>query len=189
MANNYQPSAVFDSVFQIDYDQLYKEGKRILIFDLDNTLISYRELTPSAELVDLGKKLILMGFSTYILSNNHFSRLRQFIMSFPITDYGIHMGKPGIKKVKKYLKEKGLNDLDKIVFIGDQLVTDILCANRLGVYSILVKSIDRSSEHFYTRINRLRDKRIVKRMAKTNLDLAKQVEENVNKGDAKWLNV
>jgi predicted HAD superfamily phosphohydrolase YqeG len=65
--------------------------------------------------------------------------------------------------------------------IGDQLVTDILCANRVGVDSILVKSISRASEKWYTRINRLRDPFIVKKIAKKDALYAKQIAEIVRK--------
>ncbi len=185
---NYLPNEVASTIYDIDWKKLYLDGKRVIIFDLDNTLISYRELTPTSKLVELGKELILMGFTTYVLTNNHYSRIEKFIKEFPATDYGIHMNKPFIKNITAYLKEKNHPIDQNIIMVGDQLVTDIACANKLGVYSILIKSLDRSSEHFYTKINRLRDKRIVKSISKVDYKLALRIEEVVNKGAKKWLN-
>ena len=65
--------------------------------------------------------------------------------------------------------------------IGDQLVTDVLCANNVGVDSILVKSISRESEKFYTVINRLREPLIIKRFAKHNKEYANQILEIIKK--------
>lgn len=47
--------------------------------------------------------------------------------------------------------------------IGDQLLTDIVCANKIGVTNILVKSISRKTERWYTRINRLREEKVLKK--------------------------
>ena len=45
--------------------------------------------------------------------------------------------------------------------MGDQLVTDISGFNKLGVDSILVKTIDQKNQKWYTKINRLREKNIL----------------------------
>lgn len=47
---------------------------------------------------------------------------------------------------------------EEIIFIGDQILTDIACANSAELDSLLVKSLTRSSEKWYTKINRLREK-------------------------------
>ena len=65
--------------------------------------------------------------------------------------------------------------------IGDQLVTDILCANNVGVESILVKSISRESEKLYTIINRWREPFIIKRYWKKNPEYAAQIYEMIKK--------
>ena len=58
------------------------------------------------------------------------------------------------------------------ILIGDQLLTDIKCANKLGLDSVLVKSISRKSEKWYTRINRLREKRVINNIAKVDKEKA-----------------
>lgn len=186
--SKYLPSSLAYSVFDIDYKSLYNYGKRIIIFDLDNTLISYRETLPNDKLIALGQELLDMGFKTYVLTNNHEKRIKPFIEKFPCTGYSIHMNKPSEKRMFRFLVKNNIANLIDIVMIGDQLVTDMLCANRLGVYGILVKSKDRSSEHFYTRINRLREKRIVKKIAVDDIQYARKIEKIVNKGDKEWLN-
>ena len=175
--SKYIPTKLALSVFDIDYNELYATGKRIILFDLDNTLISYYEDEASDKLIELGNKLLNLGFLVYVLSNNHGKRINHFMKSFPASGSGNLMKKPFAYKVKKFLNDKNITDYRQIIMIGDQLVTDILCANRVGVDSILVKSISRASEKWYTRINRLRDPFIVKKIAKKDALYAKQIAE------------
>ena len=64
-----------------------------------------------------------------------------------------HVRKPFTFKIKKYLKESNYN-VENILFVGDQIVTDIKFSRKLGIYAILVDPINRSTERWYTKINR-----------------------------------
>ena len=161
----YIPTKIALSVFDINYNELYASGKRIILFDLDNTLISYYEDEPNDKLIDFGNMLLSIGFKVYVLSNNKGKRIMKFMSKFPATGAGYSMKKPFKSKI----------------MIGDQLVTDILCANNVGADSILVKSISRESEKFYTVINRLREPLIIKRFAKRNIEYANQILDIIKK--------
>ena len=50
--------------------------------------------------------------------------------------------------------------------IGDQILTDIIGANRLGIKSILVNPIKRKTDHVFTRINRKLEKYIINKIIK-----------------------
>ena len=41
--NYVRPNLVYESVYDIDFELLYDDGIRHLFFDIDNTIISYRE--------------------------------------------------------------------------------------------------------------------------------------------------
>lgn len=179
--SKYIPTKLALSVYDIDYNELYANGKRIILFDLDNTLISYYENKPNEKLIEFGNKLLSMGFKVYVLSNNKGSRISLFMETFPATGSGNLMKKPFAYKVKRFLKEQDINNYQEIIMIGDQLVTDVLCANNVGVDSILIKSISRESEKFYTIINRLREPLIVKKIAKKDPIYAKQIYEIIKK--------
>ena len=177
----YIPTKIALSVFDINYNELYASGKRIILFDLDNTLISYYEDEPNEKLIDFGNMLLSIGFKVYVLSNNKGNRIIKFMSKFPATGAGYSMKKPFKSKIMKFLDWNGIRDYKEIVMIGDQLVTDILCANNVGVDSILVKSISRDSEKFYTVINRLREPLIIKRFAKCNKEYANQILDIIKK--------
>ena len=179
--SKYIPKKLALSVYDIDYNELYASGKRIILFDLDNTLISYYESVPNKKLINFGNDLLSMGFHVYVLSNNKGKRINTFMETFPATGSGNLMKKPFPQKVKKFLKNHNHNNYDEIVMIGDQLVTDILCANNVGVDSILVKSISRDSEKLYTVVNRWREPLIVKRYSKKNPEYASKIYEIIKK--------
>ena len=70
--------------------------------------------------------------------------------------------KGGFKKVlKKATREYSPNE---IVAIGDQLMTDVFAANRMNYTSILVKAIDRKTEKWTTRFNRILEGHVLRKI-------------------------
>ena len=71
MKNNkyskYIPTYCIKSVFDLDYNKLYELGKKIILTDLDNTLISYKTTFANKELQDLNKELRKLGFKIFIV--------------------------------------------------------------------------------------------------------------------------
>ena len=64
------PDYYFKSIYDIPYETLYSEGIRLLLLDMDNTLISYKETLPSDNLKELKKRLENMGFELILVSNS-----------------------------------------------------------------------------------------------------------------------
>jgi Predicted hydrolase of the HAD superfamily len=54
--------------------------------------------------------------------------------------------------------------LESIILIGDQLLTDVWAANRLGVRSVLVHPIDVSTDKVFTSFNRKLERFFVNRI-------------------------
>ena len=119
----------------------------------------------------LNKKLKEIGFRIYILSNNHQKRTKLYTTKFLVDGYLVLARKPFVYKIRPFLKKENI-EITNTILIGDQLLTDIKCANKLGLDSVLVKSISRKSEKWYTRINRLREKRVINNIAKVDKEKA-----------------
>ena len=69
MLNCFYPDREADSAYAIDYDKLYRQGYRGIIFDVDNTLVPHG--APADErAMALFKRLHEMGYQTVLLSNN-----------------------------------------------------------------------------------------------------------------------
>ena len=67
---NFVPDIYKESIYTIDYKKLKQSGIKCLLFDLDNTLVSYRDKLPTKKVKDLFTKLKKMGFKVIIFSNS-----------------------------------------------------------------------------------------------------------------------
>ncbi len=157
---------VFKNIYEINYDKLYEQKIRLILFDLDNTLIPYHVKVLSDKEKNFLTSLKEKGFTVGIVSNNRRKRVLKALNGFDGLILSMSY-KPLIFKVKRKIKKLPFN-LNEVVLVGDQLMTDVLCANRLGIASVLVKPIDRSTEKKSTIRNRKREIRIIRRLQKTN---------------------
>ena len=131
------------SPFVIDYRKLYDKGFRGIIFDIDNTLVHHGD-DPTEQTDKLLRDLKNIGFSVFILSNNSSERIGSFLRNVDLP-YISEAGKPDPRNYKEAARLMGL-EISETVFIGDQIFTDILGANRCGMPSILVDYIKADNE-------------------------------------------
>ena len=140
MFENLYPGEYVSSAYDIDYEALYRDGYRGIIYDIDNTLVPDNAPADDKSVKLIGK-LKNMGYSCLILSNNDLDRVKSFADEVG-ADYIYKAGKPsgrGYIEAMSRLK----TDTGTTLFIGDQLFTDIWGANRAGIRNILVKPIDK----------------------------------------------
>lgn len=143
MLGKFYPYEYVNSVFSIDYEKLYHNGFRGLIFDIDDTLVRCGE-NSTEEVDELFRRLHEIGFKTALLCDNDESRVVRFTQNID-TEYVCEAGKPsphGFVQALETLKLKKRN----VVCIGDQIFTDIYGANRLKIPCILVKFIRGAEE-------------------------------------------
>ena len=158
--DKFVPDLFYKNIYLINYQKLKKMGIKCLIFDLDNTISSYETNEPDKKLKELFYKLT-KDFKIILLSNNTKNRVRPFKEKLNV-DSSYKSGKPFKKKYQKILELYNYQDTE-IACIGDQLLTDILGANKMGFTSILVNPIS-PNEPFRTRINRFFERKIIKKL-------------------------
>jgi len=159
------PSEHKNKIFDIDYQKYFDLGYRTLFFDLDNTIADYDTHKPSYQTMTLFRKLKKQGFNIVILSNNKGKRVDKFSKALSVEAYS-NLMKPLTFRLKRNIKMDQL-DNSKIIWIGDQVVTDIKLASKLGIKSILVDPINMDSEKWYTTyFNRRFEKRRLNDMKK-----------------------
>ena len=133
------PNAYFKKIEDITIQFLKKQNIKLLILDVDNTLIDYHQ-NFAEEVKQWLKNLQGQGMKLYLLSNsNKKEKVKKIADEFGIP-YRIFAKKPlksGFLKVQKQMKEKTEN----IAVIGDQIFTDVIGGNRCGFFTILVKPI------------------------------------------------
>ena len=165
MMDLFIPDIYQQSIYTIDYKKLHKNGIKCLLFDLDNTIAPYNTLEPDQKVKELFARLE-NDFKIIIISNNNKNRLRPFKEKLNV-DTTYSSKKPFKFKYKKILEIYKFK-IDEIACIGDQLLTDILGANRMGFTSILVNRVAKY-ETIFTRFNRFFEKFILKKLEKERI--------------------
>lgn len=156
------PDLYVKSIDQIPYEQLRKQGKKALLFDLDNTIIDYHQTKLDVKRIEFLNELE-KDFKILIISNSFHKRVYGAVgHHFEFVAFARKPLKSGFKKAMKKLRVKS----DEIVMIGDQLMTDIFGGNRAGFYTILVDAVSRKTDKFLTRINRGIEKHYLKKIQK-----------------------
>lgn len=139
----FYPGAIAPSTYDIDFEKLYEEGYRGILFDIDNTLVEHGA-DASKEAIELFERLKKIGFQLCLISNNKQPRVERFNKDVNV-NYIYDAHKPSRKN---YLKAVELMNttIDTTVFVGDQLFTDVFGANRVGMRTFLVEPISPKEE-------------------------------------------
>ena len=140
---SFYPDEYKDSTYVIDFQEYYNRGYRGILFDVDNTLVPHG--APEDErVIKLFKHLKEIGFKTCLISNNKEYRVKPFADKLG-TKYIYDAHKPSKKSYTKAFDVLG-TDKDETMFVGDQIFTDVFGANRVNMYTILVKPIHPKEE-------------------------------------------
>lgn len=139
----FYPKKYKESTYVIDFKKYYEKGFRGILFDVDNTLVPHG--APADErAIELFENLREMGFKTCLISNNKEPRVKSFA-DVVKSDYIYDAHKPSRKSYMKAFDKMG-TDKKNTMFVGDQIFTDVFGANRVGMYTILVKPIHPKEE-------------------------------------------
>ena len=143
MLQHFYPDKYISSTYCIDFDRLYEQGYRGIIFDIDNTLVEHG--APADERsIALFHHLHALGYQTLLLSNNKEPRVKMFHDDVH-APYIFKAGKPGKNGYLEAMQKMGTS-VGNTLFVGDQLFTDVWGARRVGIYSILVQPIAKHEE-------------------------------------------
>lgn len=143
MFERFFPDAYMDSTYVIDFEKLYKEGIRGVIFDIDNTLVPHG--APADErAIRLFARLRSIGLDYCLISNNQLPRVKPFADAVQ-AKFVEDAHKPSRKNYLKAMKLMHV-DLDSCIFVGDQIFTDVYGAKRCGMRTVLVKPLHPKEE-------------------------------------------
>ncbi|MBQ7756297.1 MAG: YqeG family HAD IIIA-type phosphatase [Oscillospiraceae bacterium] len=136
----FRPTYVFDKVKDIEPEFLKVRGIKALLLDLDSTLTTHNNPTPPQDSLDWIKKMKDAGIIMMIVSNNRAERVIPFAekLDLPFTDRGL---KPLPRGYIQAVKKLGLKK-NQVAAVGDQIFTDVLGANLMGIRSFFVFPIE-----------------------------------------------
>lgn len=131
------PDEYVRSAFEIDYEGLYGQGCRGVIYDIDNTLV-----LPDAPADERAQahiaRLLEMGWKVSLVSNNRERRVKSFSQETGAIPYVYQALKPLAKGYRRAMRMMKTTP-ETTIFVGDQIYTDIWGANRAGLRTFLVQ--------------------------------------------------
>lgn len=157
------PNAYFKKVEDITIEFLIKNKIKVLLLDVDNTLIDYNKNIEQS-VIDWAKNLKGQGIKLYILSNTNDKQKVEKVankIDIPYQHFAMKPLKRGFLKVQKILKEKP----EAIAVVGDQIFTDIVGGNRSKMFTILVEPIAKK-DYWYTAWKRPIENKIKEKIKK-----------------------
>lgn len=133
------PTRAAASVADLDPSALVRSGIRGVILDLDNTIVRWGEAAPTELTRRWVAALRRAGLRVCIVSNNSGMRARQVgdILQVPVVGWAL---KPVPFGFRRALAIMGTAP-GETALVGDQLFTDVLGGNLLGLRTILVEPL------------------------------------------------
>jgi HAD superfamily phosphatase (TIGR01668 family) len=154
----FTPAHAIDNLHELDLQQLWDQGKRLLLIDVDNTIVQWKQENFSEPVLAWIANAKELGFDICLISNTNrvdrLDRLRHLL--------GVETVRGRFKPSRAMFRLAMIKFKRKpheAIMIGDQLMTDILGANRAGIEAVWVKkmegvefgptSINRKMERFF----------------------------------------
>lgn len=154
------PDQQLNDIFEIDTAYLKSIGIKGLITDMDNTLVAWSDRNVYPRLAEWFADLKKQGFRLCIVSNNSKEKGGQLAreVDIPAIWYAV---KPRRKAFRQALEKMELKP-EEVAVVGDQVFTDVLGGNRLGLYTILVNPIS-EKEFIWTKFPRMLERFVLGR--------------------------
>jgi HAD superfamily phosphatase (TIGR01668 family) len=161
--NFLRPTYLVEAVWDIDLEALHRRGIRGLIIDLDNTIVDWNgtRLRPAVrEWIEAARR---RGFRMCVTSN----ALRRGRAAAVAEQLGLRAvlraGKPLPRAFRRSMGALGTAPTSTCA-VGDQVFTDMVGANWLGLTTVLVRPLSRR-ESPHTRAIRLLERPLRRRWA------------------------
>lgn len=139
MSISFLPKLLAPDITAITPEILSQRGIRLLMLDFDNTIVTYYSDVPTQKVEDWFDTMRAAGVLLCVVSNSKKSRVQQFCQARGL-ECIIRAKKPRGKGIRECLERFGV-PAAQAALAGDQIFTDVLGANAMGVTSILVKAI------------------------------------------------
>lgn len=140
MAVSFLPQRTYDTIWQLNLEELSAAGIRLILSDLDNTISPYSVAEPPEQVFAWKQQLEHHQIKLFVLSNNRSpTRIKQYCraLGVPFID---HAGKPKTVSFFRAMEQMGCTP-EETIMLGDQIFTDVLGGNRAGIPVYLVKPI------------------------------------------------
>lgn len=133
----FRPTFQAQSLDSISIERLVQNEIHGLIIDLDNTMTPWNDLEVGPKVAEWFEKVHTAGIKACVVSNNKRKQRVAVVAERLGIPFVFRATKPRRRAFRAGMQILGTGQEDTAV-IGDQLFTDIMGGNRLGLYTILV---------------------------------------------------
>jgi len=135
----FKPREIVNVVGDVDLSSLYKKGIKVLLVDIDNTVIPRNKYTVAFEFINWFNEARERGFKVFLLSNFIGKREKDIARQLNVNILGVGF-KPVLFFMEDFLTNKiGSFQPENIALIGDNVTLDVITGNFLKYYTILVE--------------------------------------------------
>ena len=133
------PTMIVEAVTQLTPTFLRQQGIELLMLDFDNTIVPYTTDVATDIMARWLRDMLNSEVRICVVSNSRNDRVKRFCQGYGIPCI-THAQKPFSKGIRECLDRFDLPP-EQCALAGDQIFTDTLGANGVGVRSILVRAI------------------------------------------------
>ena len=134
------PDLIFPALTDVTPQALMARGIELLLLDFDNTIVPYTTDVPTERMETWLREMQKSGIRLCVVSNSKKPRVQVFCKAYGL-DCITHAKKPFSKGIRECLAKYDI-PAKNAALVGDQIYTDTLGANCVGVTSILVSAIN-----------------------------------------------
>lgn len=156
---HFYPDYSFEKVNDIDVMAMKNKGIRLVLLDIDNTLVPYTSPEPDENAFAFLRKLKENNINFAFVSNNGRERVDRFNKNIG-ADFVYKAKKPLLYGINKMMRLHGVKK-EQTALIGDQIFTDIWGGKRAGITTYLVCPIKEVDTLFF-RFKRYYEKKVIK---------------------------
>lgn len=154
MWKNWQADAYYHSIEKVPLENYYKQGYRLLLLDIDNTLAIHGSQVSQAYAQDQLRRVREIGYDVYVLSNALRDRAQSFGKSLdPKLKVIGDARKPGTRGIEEALAKANI-PREQALLVGDQIFTDVWAGKRANIRVVQVDPLS-LNEPWYIRLKRM----------------------------------
>ena len=156
-----EPDFNLESIYDIDIAELKSVGIKLILFDLDSTLMKSKSGKFSFKTLQFLNDL-KANFKLAIVTNNKNEEyIKKALSQVDIPIYS-EAKKPDTRILLTVCRDFNIEP-NKTVMVGDRPLSDILGGKKAGMATILVDSISKDEENFIVRFARYLERLAIKK--------------------------
>ena len=167
MLKKFIPTKRIKRFDQLNVQDLIDNNKKLLLCDIDNTLVAPDDPFNNEEVLAFIKKIKDANIEVVLISNNNEERVRVFNDGLNLKTYPLAL-KPLKKTYKQIFKDFKHLKKSEMISLGDQVMTDVYGSNKVGIDVVLTGSIVQTDMKV-TKFNRYLEDRIINRLRKKGM--------------------